>query len=167
MSTLQLTNKRDDNDVRQFVCFRISDEDYGIEIKYIQDIHQIISITRIPQAPDYVEGVINLRGKIIPVIDLRKRFDLPVQESVRPENRIIVVDTNGIVVGFIVDLVTEVLRISKKFIMEPPDIIRYNPQNQFIDNLVILDEKKILITLNVQRLLSEPEKNDLLSLMNT
>ncbi|HEM55171.1 MAG TPA: purine-binding chemotaxis protein CheW, partial [Thermodesulfobium narugense] len=92
----------------QLVVFKLANEFYGIEISSVQEIIKIQDITRVPKAPDFVEGVINLRGKIVPIVDLRKRFELGQTERTK-DTRVIVVETSGNIVGFIVDLVTEIL----------------------------------------------------------
>jgi len=151
-------------DSRQLVCFRVYREDYGIDIAYVSDIHQMEQITQIPKAPDFIEGVINLRGEIIPIIDLRKRFGFPAREKLQKDNRIIVIDIDGTNIGFIVDVVTEVQRISAERIVSPPELIKSAVGTQFIENIAILEDDSLLIILNVKQLLTESEKTDLLTM---
>jgi|SRR3972149_2097086 len=106
----------------QLVSFNLGDEEYGVEILKVQEINRMVHITRVPKAPHFVEGVINLRGKVIPIVDLRKRFGLPEKAPDR-NTRIIVVETTGKTVGLIVDGVSEVLRLSSDTIEPPPPMV--------------------------------------------
>ena len=108
-----------DKDLLQLVSFVVGAEEYAIPILAVQEINRMMDITRVPQSPAFVEGVINLRGKVIPVVDLRKRFGMPVNESTG-EERIIVVEVQGDaearVIGFTVDKVNRVLRIGSDIV---------------------------------------------------
>uniref|UniRef100_A0A7C2K4R9 Chemotaxis protein CheW n=1 Tax=candidate division WOR-3 bacterium TaxID=2052148 RepID=A0A7C2K4R9_UNCW3 len=107
----------------QFVIFKLAGQEYAVPIENVQEIVRIPEeLTRVPKTPEFVEGVINLRGNVLPVIDLRKRFDLP--EKQRDEQqRIMVFVIDNIPVGFIVDSVSEVLKIPKSFIQKSPEIL--------------------------------------------
>ena len=107
-------------EVSQVVSFEIGTEEYAVDILEVQEIIRMVEITTVPKAPHYVEGVINLRGKVIPIIDLRLRFGLPFAERTK-ETRIIVVDVSRIIIGLIVDSVSEVLRIPSSLIEPPPN----------------------------------------------
>ena len=107
----------------QLVGFTIGAEQFGVNILMVQEIIRSTPITSVPNAPAFVEGVINLRGNIIPVIDLRKRLDLEAGEMDPAETWIIILDIEGKITGFIVDSVTEVLKIQESGIEPPPDII--------------------------------------------
>ena len=98
--------------IRQFVEFKIGEEEYGIDILQVKTIERMMPITRVPKAPKFVEGVINLRGEIVPVIDLKKRFDLPSGETT-DNTRIIIVSVDDITMGMIVDSATEVVQLLK------------------------------------------------------
>jgi purine-binding chemotaxis protein CheW len=106
----------------QLVSFTIGQEEFGLDIQSIQEINRMVEITRVPNSPEFVIGVINLRGKVIPIIDLRKRFGFPPKESDK-NTRIIVVELGNMVVGFVVDTVREVIRIPKNITEPPPAII--------------------------------------------
>ena len=95
----------------KYLTFFIAEEEYGVEILKVQEIISLMHITDVPRTPEHVRGVINLRGKIIPVIDLRVQFNMPVAEEDR-QNCIIVVQTRGVTMGIIVDRVHEVLDVS-------------------------------------------------------
>ena len=108
------------NTEEQLVIFQLNDQQYALPIQETQEIIRMTSITRVPNTSHYVEGIINLRGSIVPVINLNKRFDLPVNEY-GEDTRIIVVEYDGQKVGMIVDVVLEVGRFSESEI-EPPSV---------------------------------------------
>lgn len=104
----------------QVVSFELGTEEYAVDILEVQEIIRMVEITSVPKAPHYVEGVINLRGKVIPIVDLRSRFGLSGAEGTK-DTRIVVVDVSRIILGFIVDSVSEVLRIPSSLIESPPN----------------------------------------------
>ena len=109
------------DELLQLVSFNIGVEEFGFDITKVQEIKRMVEITQVPQTPPYVEGVINLRGEVIPIIDLRKRLDVELKDN--DENtRIVVVDIERQVMGMIVDSVSEVLRIPSSTIESPPEI---------------------------------------------
>lgn len=103
----------------QMVVFRLADEEYAVPITQVQEINRMTEVTRVPRTPEYVEGIINLRGRVIPVIDLKKRFGLASRER-GAETRIVVVEVRGETVGMVVDAVTEVLHLDGSDIEPPP-----------------------------------------------
>lgn len=104
---------------RQFVVFKLENEEYGIDILRVREIKEMVNITRVPKAAHFVKGVINLRGEVIPIVDLRKRFNLP-KASNTDSTRIIIVSVDDMVVGLIVDSSSEVLEIDGDSIEEAP-----------------------------------------------
>lgn len=106
--------------IKQFVVFRLENEEYGIDILRVKEIKEMMRITRVPKAANLVRGVINLRGEVIPVIDLRKKFNLPPKEE-NDSTRIIIVAVDDITVGLIVDTSSEVIEISSNAIESTPD----------------------------------------------
>jgi len=140
------------DDLIQLVSFRLGQEEFGIEILKVQEINRMVEITKVPQAPHYCEGVINLRGKVIPVINLRKKFGLDIQEWDR-STRILVCDVDGNVVGMIVDSVEEVLKIPQSTIEPTPDIVT-SVDSGYI-NGIAKQEKSLLIFLDVTKIASE------------
>lgn len=138
-------------EILQLVTFKLGDEEYGIDILRVQEINRMTEITTIPKAPFSVEGVINLRGKVIPVVNLRKKFGLGMKE-VDYQSRIIVVDV-GTTVGLIVDSVSEVLRVSSETI-EPPPPVTGGIGTEYIMGIGKLEDRLIII-LDVHKLLSE------------
>ena len=110
-------------DGRQLVVFRLSEESYGINVESTREIFHLQNITHVPNAPEYVEGVINLRGKVVPVIDLRKRFGVEASEATS-DSRIVVVEYQGEDVGLIVDAVDEVLTVGADDLAGAPEVTR-------------------------------------------
>ena len=148
-------------DLRQLVVFQLGGEGYCVDISKVREINRVVEITHIPQSPPFVEGVINLRGQIIPIIDLRQRFDL-VDESTQNSNetRIMVVDTQGTMVGFIVDAVREVLRISTDKIEPTPDLVTSDIDRKYIEGVATVDDR-LLIILNSDLIFATEELGDL------
>ena len=107
---------------KQLVVFTLASEAYGVDIGAVREIIQMQNITRVPRTPDYVEGVINLRGRVIPVVDLRTRFGFPAAER-NKDTRIVVVDIGSQDIGVVVDAVPEVLRVAADAIAPPSSII--------------------------------------------
>lgn len=136
----------------QLVVFEVGDESFGIDISLVQEIIRLQPITEVPRAPMYVKGVINLRGKVIPVVDLRERFGFSVMEETKA-TRIAVVNVLGNTVGMVVDAVSEVLRLSIDAI-EPPSTIVENVGSQYLKGIGKL-ENKLVILLDLDKLLVE------------
>jgi purine-binding chemotaxis protein CheW len=127
----------------QFVVFTLAGEAYGIEIAAVEGIIKLQAITAVPHAPAYVEGVTNLRGKVLPVVDLRRRFGLP-EGAETKDSRIVVVEISGVTVGMIVDGVSEVLRVSDESV-EPPSPIVMTIDSAFIRGIAKLNERLIIL----------------------
>lgn len=138
----------------QLVSFNIGSEEFGVDILKVQEIIRMVEITRVPQAPHYVEGVINLRGKVIPIVDLRKRFSLQMKEYDK-NTRIVVVDIDGSIMGMIVDAVSEVLRLPASTIEPPPDIVT-GVNAEYIKGVAKL-ENRLLIFLDLSRVVDFKE----------
>lgn len=118
---LNLTEQDEDTLKGKYLIFSIGDEQYGMEIRYITEIIGIQPITQVPEMPDYVKGITNLRGKIIPIMDVRLRFHKAAREY-DDRTCIIVIETNNISIGLIVDSVSEVLSFTDEDIAPPPEI---------------------------------------------
>jgi purine-binding chemotaxis protein CheW len=145
-------------DILQLVSFKIGDEEFGVDILQVQEINRMLDITRVPNAPDFVEGVINLRGRVIPVIDLRKRFNLQ-QRARDKDTRIIVVELSNKVVGFVVDAVSEVLRIPRD-LTEPPPSLAVGINAEYITAVGKLEDR-LLILLDLEKVISTEQKEQL------
>lgn len=138
----------------QLVSFRLGQEEYGVEITKVQEIILMGEITQVPQTPEYIKGLINLRSTVIPIVDLRLRFGLMPQEPTE-ETRIMVVNVRGKTIGIIVDAVSEVLRINKDQIAPPPPTVA-GLGRKYLTGLVKLD-KRLLILLDIERILGDED----------
>ncbi|HMM21583.1 MAG TPA: chemotaxis protein CheW [Selenomonadales bacterium] len=135
------------NEEIQLVVFKLNRESYGISILQVQEIKRMLEITRVPHSPDYVKGVINLRGSVLPVLDLKKRLDLPPGEYT-DDTRIIIVKMEDVTVGLIVDAVSEVTTISSDSV-EPPHTVVSGLSAQYLSGVGKLDDT-LLILLNLE-----------------
>lgn len=140
--------------LNQIVSFLLGEEEFGLDIMKVQEIILVGEITKMPQVPEYVRGMINLRGHVIPVVDLRMRFKQPVREKAE-EQRIIVVNIGTRTIGIVVDAVNEVLRMTPDQIEPPPSGI--GDVQRFITGLLKID-KKLVILLDIEGLFSDDEQ---------
>ena len=142
---------RRDAELLQLVTFNIAEEEFGVDILSVQEIIRLMQITTVPRAPACIEGVINLRGKVIPVIDLRKRFNLSAIER-DSRTRIIVMEFGAKIVGFLVDAVSEVLRIPASTVEQAPAVVS-GVGSEYIKGVGKLDDR-LLILLDLDHLLA-------------
>jgi purine-binding chemotaxis protein CheW len=146
------------NDLDQIISFAVGDEEFGVNIQKVKEVIRIREITKLPQSPDFVKGVINLRGDIIPVIALRDKFGLESGEYT-DMTRVIVVEVDEKSIGMVVDSVSHVVRISSDQIDPPPPLVG-GLAGEYISGVAKLDER-LIILLNVERILSTEEKIEL------
>jgi purine-binding chemotaxis protein CheW len=146
----------------QLVVFDLANEHYGVDIAAVEGIIKMQPITVVPHTPVFVEGVTNLRGEVLPVIDLRKRFGLPLDQARGKDTRIVVVEIDGKKVGMVVDAVSEVLRVSDEAI-EPPSPIVTTVDSAFIRGIAKVDER-LIILVELAKVLSTEEQAGLHSL---
>lgn len=146
-------DKRDD-DLLQLVTFSIGSEEFGVDILKVIEIIRMMEITKVPKAPVFVEGVINLRGLVIPIIDLRRRFGLQ-DKADDSDTRIIVIEINGMSVGFVVDSVSEVLRIPVSTVEPAPPVVA-GMDSDYISGVGKLEDR-LLILLDLDKLLSSDD----------
>jgi len=142
----------------QVVVLELAGEAYGVEIGRVEEIIRMQAITRIPNGPAFIEGVTNLRGRVIPVLDLRKRFGLPGSEPTR-RSRIVVGELGQHTVGLVVDGVSEVLLVSSEAV-EPPSTLVTTQDSAFLRGVAKLGERLILL-LDLSRILTQAEQEDL------
>ncbi|MBN1376631.1 MAG: chemotaxis protein CheW [Dehalococcoidia bacterium] len=147
------------NEIQQ-VVFDLASEHYGVDISDVREIMRMQNITKVPGAVSYVEGVINLRGKVLPVLDLRKRLGLKVAEQ-SEESRIVVVDIADGEVGVIVDAVTEVLRVPNSSI-EPPSSMVAQGNSDYLRGIAKLTGR-LIILLDLNKLLSSKADADMIA----
>lgn len=150
----EIVEEQEDTQYGRFLTFALGEENYGIEIRFVTEIIGIQPISKIPEVPEYIKGIINLRGKIIPVIDVRLKFK---KDAIEYNDRtcIIVIDTGEISVGLIVDNVAEVIGIDDEDIVPPPDS-RTGIKNRYIQGVgKVGGEVKLL--LDCEKLFDEDE----------
>jgi len=145
----------------QIVVFELGTEQFGVDISSVESIIKMQAITKMPHAPAFVEGVTNLRGKVLPVIDLRKRFGMASNE-VDKDSRIIVISVNRTEVGMVVDGVSEVFTVPDQAV-EPAPSIATTVDSAFITGIAKLDGR-LVILLDLDRVLTIQEQSDLESL---
>ena len=145
------------NELIQLVSFGLDNEEYGVEVLKVREIIRMTPITKMPNAPPYVEGVINLRGVVVPIISMRKRFNL-IENDFDSHTRIMVMDVAGGLTGYIVDGVSEVIRIPSSDIQPAPTIVSGNIGQDYITG-VINHADRMLILMDVDRMFSENELN--------
>jgi purine-binding chemotaxis protein CheW len=141
----------------QLVSFMLAGEEYGVEVLKVREIIRMTTITKMPNVPQHVEGIINLRGKVIPIISMRKRFSLMENEN-NSHTRIIIMDVAGSLTGFIVDAVSEVIRIHSSEIQPPPSIVISSGIGQEFITGVFNHSEHLLVIMDVDRMFTDDER---------
>ncbi len=142
----------------QVVSFKIGSEEYGVDIAQVQEINRMVAITHVPRAPHFMEGVINLRGQLIPIIDLRTRFGMPRAEHTK-NTRIVVTEVGPTRVGMVVDSVSEVLRLATDQIEPAPEMIT-GVDTEYIRGVGKIEDR-LIILLDLARIISAGERREL------
>ncbi len=142
----------------QLACFKVGSELYALDIMRIKEIIRPQKLTPVPKAPSFIEGIINLRGAVVPVADLRKRFDQPISAESR-KNRIVVCSLAGKIIGLLVDEVTEVKRFGRKDVAPAPQFIK-GPQADYFLGVARHDDELIML-IDLEKVLSNDEKIEL------
>jgi purine-binding chemotaxis protein CheW len=137
------------------IVFKLGHEEYGIEVDKVRTIERMAPITRVPKTPPFVKGVMNLRGVVIPVIDLRGRFGLPETEPT-DDSRIVIVAVNDLEVGFIVDSANDVLDVSEDAIDNPPEVVG-GIKAKYLRGVAKIGEDRLLILMNLSEVLNRSE----------
>ncbi|CAM3062595.1 MULTISPECIES: chemotaxis protein CheW [Paenibacillus] len=137
------------------IVFKLGSEEYGIEVDKVQTIERMMPITRVPKTFSFVKGVINLRGVVIPVIDLRGRFSLPETEYT-DQTRIVIVGVDDMQVGFIVDSANDVIDIKRDAIDSPPEVVG-GVKARYLRGVAKLEDARLLIMLNLNEVLNKSE----------
>lgn len=144
---------------RKYVIFKIKDEEYGVDIMKVKEVSEFKKSTSIPNSPSFVDGIINLRGDITPIISLKKKFNIPVEKGYDDSSRIIVVNMNDKLVGFAVDEASQVISIDDSNIDPPPEIVA-GLDRKYINGIGKLQDR-IVIILDLERVLSENEQTEI------
>lgn len=139
---------------KQLVIFTIGEEDFGISIEYVSIIEKMLEIFKIPNTPDYIEGLVNLRGKVHTVVNLRKRFKMPSPEFTE-NTKIIMANTSASIVGIIVDEVKKIIKVEENEIEAPPKALS-GMKDKFLSG-VVKAEDKVIMLLDIEKLLAAEE----------
>jgi purine-binding chemotaxis protein CheW len=156
-----MTAQAEESRTLQVACFHVGAEEYALDIMRIKEIINPVRITTVPKAPRFIEGIIELRGAILPVVDLRRRFDLPATKPTR-ESKYVIVSLAGKIVGLIVDRVSEVLRIDSNEVKEAPDMAIGQEARFFLG--VYQRDKRIVLVLDIDEVLTSMERSELAEL---
>ena len=158
-TTQPLGHDNKSKDLLHLVTFRLLGEEFGLPILDVREIIHMTSITPVPQAISFVEGVINLRGQIIPIIDLRKRFGIDAKTSSEGA-RIVVVELRNTVLGLIVDEISEILLIPAETVAPPPSLVAGSIGAEYIKGIGHYNEKMIIL-IDMHRVFSQEELGEL------
>lgn len=137
------------------IVFTLGTEEYGLEVDSVKTIERIVPITRVPKTYDFVKGVINLRGVVVPVIDLRGRFGLP-EADYTEHTRIIIVNVMDMEVGFIVDTANDVIDLNTDLIESPPEVVG-GVKAKYLRGVAKVSDERLLIMLNLPEVLNKSE----------
>jgi purine-binding chemotaxis protein CheW len=140
---------------KKVIVFALGSEEYGIEVENVRTIERMQTMTRIPKSPDYIKGVINLRGLVIPIINLRSRFGLP-ETKYTDSTRIIIIAAGENEVGLIVDSANDVIDFDSDQIDNPPEIVG-GIKAKYLQGIAKVGESRLLILLNLQEVLNKSE----------
>lgn len=163
MSHLPVVHQERDsviNQVIQIVSFELDGEEYGIDVLGVREIIRLPAITRIPNTPDYLDGIINLRGAVVPIISLRRRFSLMDEDRDRRSRILVMERAGGSLTGFVVDAVAEVIRIDSSDIQPPPTVASAAVAQECIVGIVNHGER-LLVVLDLERILGTSEQGQL------
>ncbi|MCF6459817.1 chemotaxis protein CheW [Clostridium sp. Cult3] len=143
----------------QYVVFKLAQEEFGIDIMNVKEIIPYQKSVHVPNTPSFIEGIINYRGNVIPVINLRERFEIGLEENTK-DTRIIVITLDKKEVGFIVDEASQTIRLDEEQIDQAPDIIS-GIDRRYIIGVGKIDDNRLLILLDLQEVLSNEEKDEI------
>jgi len=141
---------------KELIVFKLGAEEFGADIMQIREISKLMDITRVPGAPSFIDGVINLRGKITPIINLRKKLGFKPKEP-GPDTRIIIAELDGHPVGMIVDEVTDVMKIPTKKIVPAPELVTSETSRRYLKGVGKVGKKRLIILLDLEKVLSNEE----------
>jgi purine-binding chemotaxis protein CheW len=144
---------------QQIVTFFLSKEEFGVNILLVQEIIRPTAITEVPNTPAFLEGVINLRGKVVPVVDLRRRLDLEVA-PVDKSSRIMIIELEDKVTGFIVDSVSKVMSVPTESVQSAPEMVTAGVESEYINGVSRLEDR-LIILLDFSKILTDREMQQL------
>lgn len=147
-------HKDESSELIQLVGFKLGEEEFAVDINKVKEINKLMTITKIPNSHDFIEGVVNLRGKIVPILSLRERLGMD-RKANDAHTKIIVTEIEGALIGFIVDEVTAVLRIASEIIENTPSVVA-GVEQELINGIAKHDDK-LLILLNLEKILNKKE----------
>jgi purine-binding chemotaxis protein CheW len=153
-----------EGELNQLISFMVGAEEYGLEILRVKEVIRVREITRLPRSPSFVKGIINLRGDVIPIIDLRDKFGLSAQEQTAM-TRVIVVDVEGKLIGMVVDSASQVVRVPAAQIDPPPPVVG-GLSARYVKGVGKLDDR-LIILLNIDLILSSEERVELQNMERT
>jgi purine-binding chemotaxis protein CheW len=156
-ATLPMKIDNSSSELIQLVSFNLDQEEYGVDVLKVREIIRMPNVTRVPNTPHYIEGVINLRGKVIPIISMRKKFSLCDKDNDK-QTRIMVMDMDGELMGFIVDSVSEVIRISETEIQPPPPVVNGGVDQICLSGVINRDDR-LLVLLELEKAFSLEERS--------
>ena len=157
-------HKRAD-DVVQLINFRLRDEEFGVDISSVREITRVTDMSHMPEAPFFIHGVTNLRGQIIPVIDLAKQFNLAPQKELPQSARVVVAELKGHMVGILVDEVPEILKIPESDIEPAPELIQMEVRKDYITGVGKLEDR-LIILLDIEKIVTLHEMEELIKAAN-
>jgi purine-binding chemotaxis protein CheW len=134
-----------DGDTDQFVIFRLGNEEYGFDVSKVREIHDVSDVAKVHRSASHIEGVMNLRGKLLTVVNMRKRFSMPAADSKSDTSRIVVVDALDAPVGFLVDEVVEVTKLPKGTVEKAPAYVTTGIEAQYVVGIAKIDDRLITI----------------------
>jgi purine-binding chemotaxis protein CheW len=156
MAALTEEKKQITRDIYQFVCFKLANEEYAIDIEQVQEVIRVPLVTRIPQMPDFALGVINIRGNVVPLFDLRRKFHL-VEKPFDEHTKFMVVRAGGSILGLVVDMILDNVKLSSKEMDAAPDVKMQVPRD-CVQGVGVLDGRMIVL-LNLERVNQEIERS--------
>jgi len=156
LPTVKTDGNQRGSEIIQLVTFELAEEEYGVNVLAVREIIRVPAITKMPNAAVFLDGIINLRGTVVPIVSLRRRFNLPEREQDR-RSRILVMEMASGLTGFVVDAVAEVIRISESEIQQPPSLSQHGAAQDCITGVVNHSER-LLIVLDLDRSFSDDEK---------
>lgn len=145
---------------KQIVVFSLGQEEFAVEIARVREIVRMQPIRRMPGTPPFIEGIVNLRGSIVPIVDLRKRFGIHDSEIERNQRKIVIVDLDNRQIGILVDHVTEILRIPDESIEPAPEVVAEEIERDYITG-VAKQEDRLIVLLDMIRIFSTEEQVEL------